>query len=453
MVRQQLHRALALLALVVPGHALLAQERAESSHDAVPAGEGVDSLVRIALTANPDVSAAAARVRAAIAAVPQAGARPDPMLMAGLVNFPVTDPGFDDFMTMKMVGVSQVIPFPGKLRLRTDAARHELAAAEAELRAVRLETIRQVKDAYYELVRTDRLLEIVERNQRLLVGMMQATEASYRVGRSGQEDVLGARVEATRLGDNAATLHEARRAALARLNAVLDRPSTTPVPAPAIPEALLRAALADSVSRIRFVSTTLGARAAGSPLPPLDSLQTLAVRQSPTLAAHEAMIAAQEARVASARKDALPDFDVSLQFAQRTGFSDMVSATVSIPIPLQKGRKQDQAVVEAEAELAADVAGHRTRVNQLRARVAELVSDLERDRSQLALYAKAVLPQARAALEAATTGFQVGRTTFQTLIERQATLFNYETEYVRALTDFAMSLAALEQTVGQEVLR
>ncbi|MDV3294519.1 MAG: TolC family protein [Brachybacterium paraconglomeratum] len=452
MVRQQLLRALALLALAFPSHALVAQDRA-AAPPVTAASEVLDSLVQMALAANPEVSAAAARVRAAAAALPQAGARPDPMLMAGLVNFPITDPGFDDFMTMKMVGVSQVFPFPGKLGLRTRAARHELAAAEAELVATRLETIRQVKDAYYELVQADRLLEIVERNQRLLVGLMQATEASYRVGRSGQEDVLGARVEATRLGENAAALHEARRAALARLNAVLDRPSEAPVPAPAISAPIMRAALADSASRIRFVSATLGARAADSPLPPLDSLQALAVQRSPTLEAHEAMIAAQEARVASARKDALPDFDVSLEYGQRAGFPDMVTATVSIPIPLQKGRKQNQAVAEAEAELSSEVAGHHARLNQLRARVAELVSDLERDRAQLALYAKAVLPQARAALEAATTGFQVGRTTFQTLVERQATLFNYETEYVRALTDFARSLAALEQTVGQEVLR
>ena len=452
MVRQQLHRALTVLALVVPSHALVAQDPAEAT-PAAPAGEVLDSLIQTALAADPDLSAAAARVRAAAAAVPQAGARPDPMLMAGLVNFPVADPGFGDFMTMKMVGVSQVFPFPGKLGLRTRAARHELAAAEAELQATRLETIRQVKDAYYEVARSDRLLQIVERNQRVLVGLMQATEASYRVGRSGQEDVLGARVEATRLGEDAAALREARRAALARLNAILSRPSGTPVPSPAIPAPLIRAALADSVSRIRFLSASLGARAADSPLPPLDSLQALAIRLNPTLEAHEAMIAAQESRLALARKDALPDFDVSLQFAQRTGFSDMVSATVSVPIPLQKGRKQGQAVVQAEAEVVAEVAGHHARVNQLRARVAELVSDLERDRAQLALYAKAVLPQARAALEAATTGFQVGRTPFQTLVERQATLFNYETEYVRALTDFATSLAALEQTVGQEVLR
>ena len=452
MARQQPHLGLALLALVVSSQALFAQDLSEAS-PAGAAGEVLDSLVQTALKVNPDVSAAGARVQAAAAAVPQAGARPDPMLMAGLVNFPVADPGFDDFMTMKMVGVSQIFPFPGKLGLRARAARHELAAEEAELQATRLGTIRQVKDAYYELARADRLLEIVERNQRLLVGLMQATEASYRVGRSGQEDVLGARIEATRLGEDAAALREARRAALARLNAILDRPSETPVPAPAVPTVLLRAALADSGSRIRFVSATLGARAADSPLPPLDSLQTLAIQLSPTLEAHEAMIAAQESRVGLARKDAQPDFDVSLQFAQRTGFSDMVSATVSIPIPLQKRRKQDQAVVEAEAELSAEVAGHHARVNQLRARVAELVSDLERDRTQLALYAKAVLPQARAALEAATTGFQVGRTPFQTLVERQATLFNYETEYVRALTDFATSLAALEQTVGQEVLR
>lgn len=165
------------------------------------------------------------------------------------------------------------------------------------------------------------------------------------------------------------------------------------------------------------------------------------------------MIGAQAARVELARKAFLPDFDVSLSYGQRTGFTDMVSAIVSVPIPLQKGRKQEAYVAGERADLAGLEAEHHAQVNELRAEVARLYSEAERQRAQLALYVKAIIPQGRAALASATSSYQVGRTEFLTVLDNQATLFNYETEYFRALTDFAKTLAELERLVGEEVLR
>lgn len=413
----------------------------------------LDSLVRLATGTSPAVRAAEARAEAARARIGPAGARPDPMLMAGLQNLPVSEPGFADEMTMKMVGIGQTIPYPGKLALRTRAAESELLATQSELQGVRLQVGEAVKRAYYELAYLDRALEIVERNQRLLLDFMKVTEARYGVGTGGQEEVLRARVEAARLGEEAVALAEQRRAILAQLNATLDRPSDAPVSPPAIPRRIARAAVADSARDIRFVSAVLGARAADSPLPPLETLQTMAIRNNPMLRAHEAMIAAQAARVELARKEHLPDFDVSLSYGQRDGFSDMVSAQLSIPLPIHRGRKQDQFAAEARSALAALQAEHVEQVNTLRADVARLHAELERDRAQLALYVKAILPQGRAALTSATAGYQVGRADFLTLLDAQTTLFTYETTYFRVLSDFAGMLAELERVVGEEVVQ
>lgn len=448
-------RALALaLATIVSSAEALAQGAPElAAPSAANTSHQVDSLVAWALAVSPQLRAARERVRAAEARVAQSGLRPDPMLMAGIQDFPVRQPGFSDFMTMKMVGVGQTISYPGKLPLRTRVAARELAAVEAELAGARLAVEEAVKGAYYDLAYLDRALEIVDRNRRLLLDFMKVTEARYGVGTGGQEDVLRVRVEAARLGEEAVALIEQRRTALARLNAVLDRPSEVPVTEPIIPRRVAQAAIADSVAAIRFVSATLGARAADSPLPALETLQAAVVRQNPMLRAHEARIEAQMARVELARKEHLPDFDVSLSYGQRSGFSDMISAQVSIPIPLQRGRKQDQLVVEAEAELAALDAEHHERANALRADVARLHAKLERDRAQLALYVKAILPQGRAALTSATAGYQVGRADFLMLLDSQAMLFNYETNYFRVLSDFAKTLAELERLVGEEIVR
>jgi outer membrane protein TolC len=385
------------------------------------------------------------------------------MLMLGIQNLPLgkmqsassmsTSSGGPDPMTMRMVGIEQTIPYPGKLSLRRRAAEHEVDAARASLDATARKVVRDVKDAYYELAFIDQALSIIGRNRDVLAGFTRVTETRYSVGTAGQQDVLKARVEATRLAESAVALTEQRRGALARLNALLDRPSETPIDHPEIPASVSRAAVQAATGEIRFTSAALGARAADSPLPPLAELQETAVRESPEIREQEAMIAAQATRVELARKDVLPDLDLSLQYGQRSGgLPDMITALVSVPIPVFKGRKQNQFVVESGAQLASLEAERLQKQNEIRADVARLVSELERSRAQLALYVKALLPQARASLSSATASYQVGRLEFLTVLDDQATVFNYETEYFRVLSDFARNLAELERVVGKEIL-
>ncbi|MGQ0563193.1 MAG: TolC family protein [Gemmatimonadota bacterium] len=442
-----------VLALGMIAPALLRAQaggRGQVNNAQIPA---IDSLVALALEVNPDVHAATRRIEAARARIGPAGALPDPMLGAGIMNFPVSEPGFGDFMTMKTVAVAQTLPYPGKLSLARRAAELEVGAAEARSAATRLEVAAEVRHAYYELAFLDRALELARDNQTLLVILIQTTESRYAVGTGGQQDVLKARVEASRLAEEAVALAEARRAALARLNALLDQPSETPVESPRVPERIARAAVTSAPASIRFTSAALGARASDSPFPALDVMQQRAIENSPVLRAHEAEIAAQTTRIELARKAHLPDFDVSLRYGERTSRSDMMSFMVSVPIPLHRRDRQDQQVAEAAAELAAREAEHHAMVNQLRADVAQRYAHLERTRAQLALFVQSIVPQGRAALESATAAFQVGRADFMTVVENQATLYGYETAYFRALTDFAKALAELERIVGAEVIR
>jgi outer membrane protein, heavy metal efflux system len=280
------------------------------------------------------------------------------------------------------------------------------------------------------------------------------SEARYGVGTSTQQDVLRARVEATRLGETASALHEQRSAAVARLNALLDQPTGTPLATLAMPDAITRAAVPALADAIRFSAATLGARAGDSPLRPLAELQAAAIVKSPALREQDAMIAAESARGELARKASLPDMDLALQYGQRGGgLPDMVSATISLPIPIFKRGKQDQQVVESAAQLAALVAERRATENAIHADVARLVSEIEGERTRLALSVKAILPQSRAALASAAASYQVGRVELLTVLDDQATVFTYEMDYFRALSDFATRVAELERVVGEEVLK
>lgn len=443
-----------LLAIVFVAAPVLGQ----APSNPITGGAGVadapslDSLVALALQANPRIDAARAQIESARARVAPAGTLPDPMLGLGIMNLPVADPGFDDFMTMMTIAVGQQLPFPGKLALARRAAEQELRAAEARLEAAHIDVAADVRIAYYEVAYLDRAAKVVDQRQRLVVDMIQAAESQYAVGSGEQSDVLRGRVVASGLAQEAVELAEARRAAVARLNALLSRPSETPLPDAPIPDRIARAAVPEDRSRISFASATLGARAANSPLPPLAELQELAVRHSPVLRAHEAEIAAQSARMELAGRAHLPDFNISLQYGQRADRMDMASLMVSVPLPIHRGARQDEFVAESRAVLTEMEAGHHSMVDRLHADVAELHAALERDRAQLALFVASILPQGRAAVESAAASFRVGRADFATLLETEETLYEYETMVHRALADFAKTLAELERVIGAEVL-
>ncbi|MGH7562926.1 MAG: TolC family protein [Gemmatimonadota bacterium] len=440
--------------VVVAGIALilLAWARPGAAQESEPAD--LAALLDIARAENPEIRAAAEAVGAARARVRAAGLLPDPMLGVGLLNALVSEPlSSDDFMTMRMVQVGQRLPYPGKLGLEREIAAWELAAAEAERERAELEVVASVKRAYYEIFFLDRALEVVRDNRDLLTDFVSVTEARYGVGTGGQQDVLKAQVEESRLGDELVALAGRRAAAVAELNALLDRPSPTPVGEPAIPRRIERAAVPEPGTEVRFTAAALGTVETGGPIPDLATLQKRAEAGNPMLRAHVARIGAQKAALRLAEKAALPDFDVSLGYGQRGGREDMLTAMVSIPIPLRKGRKQDALAAAERSELANLEAMHDAMVNDVHAEVADLHASLLKARDQLALLREGILPQARASLESAVAGYPVASVDFLTLIDNQATLFRHELDHHRLLAEFAQDLAELERVVRGEVLR
>jgi cobalt-zinc-cadmium efflux system outer membrane protein len=375
------------------------------------------------------------------------------MLTAGLVNLPISSSGgMSEPMTMKMIGISQTVIYPGKLSLARRSAELEADGARAALDVARRDVVRRATESYYEIAYLDRAIDVAEQTSMTLSNVIRVTESQYSTGAGAQEDVLKARVEAARLSETANMLMEQRRAVLATLNAALDQRSDEPLVGPAVEDRVAHAALTQDVDAIRFTAQTLGATAAGSPLPSVPALQQLAIDNSPRLREHEATIAAQVARVQLAEKEHKPDIDLSLRYGQRSGLPDMISAEVSVPLKLHRRAREDQQLAEATSILEALHAEHAVQVNALREQVATLAAELDRNRTQLALYAKAILPQSRAAVTASLTGYQAGRGNVLTVLDAANTVFSSEIAYYRALSDFAKNLAKLEEIVGAEVL-
>lgn len=344
-------------------------------------------LLAEAEASNPELLAAKKTAEAAGARVPQAGALPDPMLGVGVMNFPYADPNLNlERMAMFTVQLGEQFPFPGKLGLREDVARHQAEAAQWEVERVRQNVLTDVKSAYYQIYFVDRALQVTRRNETLVGDFAQLTSAKYGVGTGAQPDVLKAQVERTRLGDQLVALREQRVSALARLNAVLARPTDTPLPSTELPEGVRIAAAEGGSGEVSFTSASLAsmapaaAQAPAPGVPTVAELQRLALEKNPMIQAHVQRVAAQERAVELAGKAKLPDFNVSAAYSNRPHFPDFVNLMVSVPVPIFAGRKQDQAVLEQEAALAQHRAMHHAMVNEVNGEIASLAAELQRAR-------------------------------------------------------------------------
>lgn len=447
-------RRLAAFVLLVVPTSLPAQE---PPHD-------LAGLVAEAERNNPKIQAAEKSAEAAGARISQAGALPDPRLGIGVMNFPVTDPSLGrDMMTMTRVQLSESFPWPGKLGLREAVARRRAEAARWEVERVRQEVTAEVKATYFRVYFLDRALDVTGRNETLVTDFAELTSTQYGVGSGAQPDVLKAQVERTRLADQTVALRERRTSAVARLNALLGRPSDAPLPETKLPDDVRLAAVEEGAEEVRFAATSLtdvvpeagadGAADPGQSLPRVAELQRLALEHNPAIQAHVRRVGAQEEAVALAGKAKLPDFDVSVGYSRRPEFGDFVDFMVSVPLPVFSGRKQDQGVVEHEAVLAEHEARHHAMVDDLNAEIESLVAGLRRAREQLVLLDDGILPQARTSLASATASYRVGKVDFLTLLDAQVTLYRHELDYHRLLSDFAADLAKLERAVGTEVLQ
>jgi outer membrane protein TolC len=390
-------------------------------------------LVQEALAANPEIRAEERKWDAARERPPQEGSLDDPMLSFEIQNLPTRSFGFiQDDMTMKKLGISQTFPYFGKLDLRSEVAQREANAIGLAYRDKRNKIVQRVKEIFYELYVVERSLEIVEKNRELLGEFVKIAETKYSVGKGIQQDVLKAQVELSKLLDERIRLEQSRKAAEARLNAILNRPShNTPL---GRTEEVVKGEL---------------------PME-LQELQVRALENRPLLKGLQEEIERSKAANVLARKRYFPDLTMSLGYAFREDSavvrrSDFFSAGVSINIPLYFRTKQDRQVAETSALINVAREQHQAAKNEVVSMVKELVADIEKGGNLIDLLETGLIPQARLSLDSAVAGYQVGKVDFLTLLDNRLTLFNFEKEYYRTMGEYQTSLARLEWVVGASI--
>lgn len=372
-------------------------------------------VVQEALANNPDIKASLQRWESSKAVIPQVRTLPDPKVTTGYRDMARQD---------VMYGLSQEIPFPGKLGLKGEVAARQSDRIEQDYLATQLAVIARLKEVFYDLHFIHDSIRILRQTMLLLKEFEQTATARYSVGQAAQQDVLRAQTEISRLLARLATLEQRRQSLHAGINRILNRLPSDPL---GIPE------------EIRFTPMRYS----------LAELNELLDQASPLLRGQQRTVEQGNQAIALAKREYYPDFELS-----GLGTRDPVmnvngyQVMLNIKIPLYYATKQREGVNEAVASRDAVFQDLHALRQELLARIKDDVAQAERAELLIKLLRDAIIPQSRLTLASAQASYAVGSVDFLTLLNSLLTLQENELEFHSEMVEHKKALARLEGIIG-----
>jgi len=373
----------------------------------------LDQAIGLAVQRSQTTRAAQAGAQSAAEMGRAAGQQPDPLLTVGVDNLPVA--GADRFsttadgMTMKRIGIAQEWVSADKRAARETAAtavvNRESAMAQVAAADTRLQTALAYLDAYYagEALKLMRLTEHHAHEE------LEAGKGRLATPSGNSAEVLALMSSLGMAEDESEEIRQQQAAAEAALQrwvgvavAELSAPPKLAAPAPA-----------------QFVSF------------------------HPAVIAKQRDLDVARQELAATRLNRKPNWTWEVSYGQRTGYPDMVSFGVSIPLTVAPAARQDretaakQALVDkAEAEL--DEA-QRAAAGEY----AVLASDAERLQARTDRYRIAVLVPAQQRSATALAAYRSNQASLVMLFEARHAEVQVQRKLLTLERDLARTLAQL----------
>ncbi len=314
------------------------------------------------------------------------------------------------------IGLSQTIPFPGKLRRDRHVANQSISVAEWETARQETELVRDVTVAFARAVVAERRAVRLDDLAALAETMATATAQRVQRGAAPDQEQLRAELE-----------HERARIDLA--SAARERQQTRHT------LALLIGSDTDTLPALgRGLREEIDPSILGSP----DDQAATAAHPAARVA--QARLDRATAADRRARLEPWPDFTVGVAAGRNEATDeDLVELNVSIPLPLfdrgQARRQETRARVQA-ATAATEAVDQQLRETFLTTRARVITAH-----DQVTAYRQRMLPKAEEALRLVRAGFEAGKLGFADLVDTQRTTTQVHLDYLDRLLELNLALA------------
>lgn len=326
--------------------------------------------IQIATGRAPQVQAQMLRTEAARHDAVRAGRLPDPKLTAGINNLTITGPqafnAMADSMTMRTIGLTQVIPSHARREAEKAVANAGVQLSGAEVIQVRLAVKRATAGAWVRLWAAQTERQQLKSLQGQFALAVKLAQAKLKGGTGSATDVLAAQSAVVQLANRLTMVDATIRSARAALERWVGNAAARTL------------ATAPDFSALSVAPATL---------------QRNLNRQGPLLGWPAREDQAQ-AKLALAKAGKHPNWSVGLVYGSRIGRPDMLGIQFGISLPIFAGNRQDQDISARYADRNAVAAAHENARRAQRQAVATDLAEWHGDTQQVATYRTRLLPLA-----------------------------------------------------------
>jgi cobalt-zinc-cadmium efflux system outer membrane protein len=369
-------------------------------------------LEQLALSQNPAIAQADARVRALRGKWVQVGLPPNPS--AGYMAAEIGD----EHRAGQQGGyVGQDFITGGKLGLNRAVVSQEIQQAEQQLAAMQLRTQTDVRKAYYAALVAQRRVDLAAELARVSGEAVKASHELLQAEEIPQAGLLQTQVEQQNASILALSARNEQQAAWRRLSAVVG-----------------------SDLELRRLSGDV------SQLPALLDWNEQLVRvtsTSPEMSSAMAEFSRAQMALQRARVEPVPD--VTTQFvAQYDNATGDAIAGVQVGIPIPIWNRNQGGIRQAEAEIT-QARRNMDRVElDLKQRLSIAYQEFSTARSQSETYSTEILPKAQETFDLVQRGYRLGELGYLDLLSAQRTYSQTNLAYLEALSTLWRSWAEIE---------
>jgi cobalt-zinc-cadmium efflux system outer membrane protein len=379
----------------------------------------LDRALRLALMHNPDLAAYSLEVRALEASTLQAGLSPNPEIeFAGTGEIGA----FSSAETTLML--SQEILLGDKIKKRTLAAvlESDLAAWDYEIQ--RLDIITNVKEAFIKVLSAQEEIELKEKLLKLSTDFLTNINRLIKAGKVNPAEASRARVIVSTIQ------LDIKSAKLALLSA----------------KSQLASLWGSEYPNFHNVEGKLDIIQS---IPPLDRLRTL-LDQNPALARYKKELEQKQAVVDLEKANAIPDMSIGAGYRRMNDTDDnALVATFSMPLPIRD--RNQGSIAEARLHYNKTKREHAALKIRLNSELSLVYNSLINLHQEIVTIKNEILPDAEKAFRMIEDGSTLGRFTVLDVLDVERTLFEVQSQYIRAITEFGIAKVEIEHLIAQKI--
>lgn len=384
----------------------------------------LQSLVTAIKQNNPEIIAAQKNRDAAKSRILQEKTLDNPQLFFDWQKMPKNNFNLNK-AEEEMYGISQMVPFPGKLSIKGKIAKFDAEKSEWEYRETELKILSELKISYAMYFYIIKSIETYKQTTEIMNNFSKVAETKYIVGKASQGDVLRAQVETSKMLNMIITMEQEQETVRAEINSLIGKNADDDL---GEPEELTP----------KYIKNNW------------DEIKKLAIENNPEIRQQNASVSKSKWAKKMSLTEFLPDFDLTYRKRKMENAMDTQDFMLGFTVPLWFWKPMLN-VKEMSDELKMAESERKNMELMSVYRAKEIFVKLKTAERLIELYRTSVLPPAEQSLKVTESAYRADKEDFLDLLDSVRTLLDFQLEYYKYIAQYHQNLAMLEKITGVEL--